>query len=85
MTSTAPNLTPPPTTTIIGTVKFYDEKKGFGFLTPETHGQPDTFVHASALRRAGLETLEGGQRVSWTVEPDRKTGKAAAANLRVLG
>ena len=63
----------------IGTVKFFNTAKGFGFIRPE-NGDKDVFVHISAVERAGLGTLKEGQRVSYEVVTDR--GKPAAANLK---
>ena len=64
-----------------GTVKFYNSQKGFGFIQPDNGGK-DVFVHATALERAGLRTLTEGQKVSFDVEEDRRTGKVAANNLK---
>lgn len=63
----------------IGTVKFFDTTKGFGFIRPES-GEKDVFVHVSALRAAGMDTLSEGQRVSFEVVTER--GRMAASNLR---
>ena len=63
----------------IGTVKFFDATKGFGFIKPET-GEKDVFVHVSAVQRAGMDTLSEGQRVSFEVVTER--GKQAASNLQ---
>jgi len=63
----------------IGTVKFFDVNKGFGFIRPED-GAKDVFVHVSAVQRAGMETLSEGQRVSFEVVTER--GKLAASNLK---
>jgi cold shock protein len=65
-----------------GTVKFYNGQKGYGFIQPEDGGK-DVFVHASALERAGIRGLVEGQRVSFDIEQDRRSGKSAAANLRL--
>ena len=65
-----------------GTVKFYNGQKGFGFIQPDDGGK-DVFVHATALERAGIRNLVEGQKVSFEAEQDRRTGKVAAANLRV--
>ncbi len=64
-----------------GTVKFFNESKGFGFITPE-NGGPDVFVHVSALQ--GTSSLRDGQRVSYELGQDRKTGKSKAENVSVL-
>ncbi|HMB73680.1 MAG TPA: cold-shock protein [Gammaproteobacteria bacterium] len=61
-----------------GTVKFFDEKRGFGFIQPED-GAKDVFVHKSAVTNAGMTTLTDGQRVSYDVVMER--GKSAASNL----
>lgn len=65
----------------VGVVKWYNPHKGYGFIQPEQGGQ-DIFVHATAVQRAGLQTLNEGQRVSYDVVTNR--GKTAAANIRVL-
>jgi CspA family cold shock protein len=65
----------------IGTVKFFNTTKGFGFIAPETGGA-DVFVHISAVERAGLRTLVEGQKVSFEVVQDRRSGKSAADNLQ---
>jgi CspA family cold shock protein len=62
-----------------GTVKFFNTQKGFGFITP-TDGGKDVFVHISAVERAGMSTLNEGQRVSYEVITER--GKQAAGNLQ---
>lgn len=67
----------------IGTVKFFNETKGYGFIQPED-GSKDVFVHISAVERSGMRTLTEGQKVSFTVETDRRSGKAAAANLAAV-
>lgn len=66
----------------IGTVKFFNMTKGFGFIEPE-NGEKDVFVHISAVERSGLAGLSEGQKVSFDIEADRRSGKIAAANLRV--
>jgi CspA family cold shock protein len=63
----------------IGTVKFFDEGKGYGFIQPDDGGQ-DSFVHISAVQAAGLGTLSKDQRVSYNVETGRN-GKESATNL----
>ncbi len=63
-----------------GTVKFYNEQKGYGFIQPDD-GSKDVFVHVSALKRAGLEMLSEGQKVSFDTEEDRRTGKIAVGTL----
>ena len=64
-----------------GTVKFYNGQKGYGFIQPDD-GSKDVFVHATALERAGMRGLVEGQKISFDVETDRRSGKAAAANLQ---
>ena len=64
-----------------GTVKWYNETKGYGFIQPDNGGK-DVFVHASALERAGMRGLAEGQKVSYEVEADRRTGKESASNLQ---
>ena len=64
-----------------GTVKFFNSQKGFGFITQDGGG-PDVFVHISAVERAGMSNLNEGQKLTFDVEADRKTGKSAATNLQ---
>ncbi|WP_036579037.1 cold-shock protein [Brucella anthropi] len=66
-----------------GTVKFFNGTKGFGFIQPDD-GSPDVFVHVSAVERAGLHTLNEGQKVSFELIADRRSGKKAADNLQAL-
>lgn len=63
-----------------GTVKFYNENKGFGFIQPDD-GTKDVFVHATALERAGLRGLREGQKVSFDTAEDRRSGKIAVNNI----
>lgn len=63
----------------IGTVKFFNADKGYGFIAPEGGGN-DAFVHISAVERAGMATLNKDQRVSYELEQDRR-GKTSAVNL----
>ena len=65
----------------LGTVKWFNEQKGYGFIVPD-NGGGDVFVHISAVEKSGLRTLSDGQKVSYDISRDR--GKDAAANLRVL-
>jgi cold shock protein len=65
----------------IGTVKWFNSTKGFGFIQPEDGGK-DVFVHISAVERAGMHTLNEGQRVSFEIVADRRSGKSAAENLK---
>lgn len=67
-----------------GTVKWYNSTKGYGFIAPEG-GASDVFVHVSALERAGLQGLADGQKVSFELEQDKKSGKSSAVNLAVVG
>ncbi|NUR45507.1 MAG: cold-shock protein [Sphingomonas sp.] len=64
----------------VGTVKFFNESKGYGFIAPDGGGQ-DAFVHITAVERAGMQTLRENQRVAYDLEEDRR-GKMAAGNLR---
>jgi CspA family cold shock protein len=64
-----------------GTVKWFNGQKGYGFIAPED-GSKDIFVHISAVERAGMYSLNEGQKVSFEVVADRKTGKSSADNLR---
>ena len=64
----------------IGTVKFFNDQKGYGFIAPEDGGN-DAFVHISAVERAGMRTLLKDQRVSYELEEDRR-GKMSAVNLQ---
>ncbi len=64
----------------IGTVKWFNSTKGYGFIAPKDGGK-DVFVHISAVQKAGLDSLNEGQQVSYELEEHR--GKTSAANLRV--
>ncbi|HET7716459.1 MAG TPA: cold-shock protein [Bauldia sp.] len=64
-----------------GTVKFFNSTKGFGFIQPD-NGGPDVFVHVSAVERAGMTTIVEGQKLSFDIEKDSRSGKSAAANLQ---
>lgn len=66
-----------------GTVKWFNSTKGFGFIQPDD-GAADVFVHISAVERAGMSTLKDGQKVSFELTQDRRTGKTSAENLRAL-
>ena len=63
-----------------GTVKWFNSQKGFGFIQPDDGGK-DVFVHISAVERAGLYELKEGQKVTFDVVANRKTGKSSAENL----
>ena len=65
----------------IGTVKFFDAVKGFGFIAPES-GEKDVFVHISAVQNSGMDTLSDGQRVSFEVVMER--GRPAASDLKAV-
>jgi CspA family cold shock protein len=64
-----------------GTVKWFNNQKGFGFIKPDDGGN-DVFVHVSAVERAGWITLSEGQKVSFEVVANQKTGKSSAENLQ---
>ncbi len=66
-----------------GTVKFYNDQKGYGFIEPENGGK-DVFVHATALERAGITGLSEGQKVSFDTEVDSRSGKTAVANISAV-
>ena len=65
----------------MGTVKFYNGQRGYGFIQPDDGGK-DVFVHATALERAGMHALIEGQKVSFEIEEDRRTGKTAVGNIQ---
>jgi cold shock protein len=66
-----------------GTVKWFNGQKGFGFIQPDD-GSKDVFIHISAVERAGMSGLAEGQKVSFDLVTDRKTGKTSADNLRAV-
>lgn len=66
-----------------GTVKWFNTQKGYGFIQPDGGG-PDVFVHISAVERSGLQGLNEGQKISYELTADRRTGKSAAGNLQPL-
>lgn len=70
-------------TMAIGTVKWFNEQKGYGFIQPEAGGS-DIFVHISAVQRSGLAGLNEGQRVSYELEKDKRSGKMAASQLQAI-
>lgn len=61
-----------------GTVKWFNTTKGYGFIAPDDGGK-DVFVHISAVERAGMHSLNEGQKVNYEIEKDRRTGKSSAA------
>lgn len=64
-----------------GIVKFFNTTKGYGFIQPDAGGN-DVFVHITALERAGMSSLSEGQKVSFDVETDRRSGKLAVSNIQ---
>jgi CspA family cold shock protein len=66
-----------------GTVKFFDGQRGFGFIKPDDGGK-DVFVHISAVERAGMPALNEGQKITFNVVADRRTGKSSADNLQAV-
>lgn len=64
-----------------GTVKFYNDQKGYGFIAPDDGGT-DVFVHASALERAGMNGLRDGDKVSFTTAKDQRSGKTAVDTIQ---
>ena len=67
-----------------GTVKWFNTQKGYGFIQPEAGG-PDVFVHITAVQRAGLRELREGDKISYELITDRRTGKTSAGNLQLAG
>jgi cold shock protein len=67
-----------------GTVKFFNDQRGFGFIQPDDGGK-DIFVHISAIERAGMRVLNEGQKIAFDVVADRKNpGKSSAENLQAV-
>ena len=64
-----------------GTLKWFNETKGYGFIQPDNGGN-DVFVHVSAVERSGMRGLAEGQKISYELETDRKSGKESAGNLK---
>ena len=64
-----------------GTVKWFNTTKGFGFIQPD-NGGPDVFVHASAVERSSLGALQEGQKISYELEQDQRSGKTSAGQLQ---
>ena len=64
----------------IGTVKWFNSQKGFGFIQPDD-GSKDVFVHISDVERAGMNNLNEGQKVNFEIVADKRTGKSSAGNL----
>ena len=64
-----------------GTVKWFNATKGFGFIQPD-NGSADIFVHISAVERAGMRSLADGQKISYEIVQDRRSGKSSADNLQ---
>jgi CspA family cold shock protein len=66
----------------VGTVKFYNDQKGYGFIQPDD-GSKDVFVHATALERAGMHALQEGQKVSFDTQEDKRSGKIAVGTIEL--
>jgi CspA family cold shock protein len=66
-----------------GTVKFFNDQRGFGFIKPDDGGK-DVFVHISAVERAGMQALSEGQKIAFDIVADRRTGKSSADNLQAV-
>ena len=67
----------------IGTVKWFNTQKGYGFIQPE-NGDKDVFVHISAVERSGLGSLREGQKLSYELQRDQRSGKMSASNLQAV-
>jgi len=68
----------------IGTVKWFNVRKGYGFIAPDEGGK-DVFVHISAVERAGMNDLREGQKISFEEQTDERSGKKSAGNLKSVG
>ena len=66
-----------------GTVKWYNEEKGYGFIQPDGGGK-DVFVHVSAVERSGMRGLNEGQKVSYELQTDKRSGRQSAGDLRAV-
>ena len=66
-----------------GTVKWFNSEKGYGFIAPDDGGG-DVFVHVSAVQRSGLNGLNDGQKISYDITQDKRSGKSSADNLQTL-
>ena len=66
-----------------GTVKWFNTEKGYGFVEPDEGGK-DVFVHISAVQRSGMDSLNEGQKISYELATDRRTGKQAADNIQAM-
>ena len=67
----------------VGTVKWFNPQKGYGFIQPDSGG-PDIFVHITAVERAGMRVLQEGQKISYEEQRDAKRGKSSAENLKAV-
>lgn len=67
-----------------GTVKWFNEQKGYGFIQPDDGGK-DVFVHISAVEQAGMRGLAEGQKIEYEIVTDRRSGKQSAGNLKATG
>jgi cold shock protein len=67
-----------------GTVKWFNPQKGFGFIAPDNGGS-DAFVHISAVERAGLSDLREGEKVTFELVADRRSGKMSADQIKLVG